>query len=708
VFDSLEHTVRIVSIRVIFSKPVSLRRLLPYAVLLAEVLVFFRLVLFGEGYVIPWDLRYFHYPHAAFLADSLAAGELPLWEPHTYCGRPFQANIQTQVFYPPLILAVLFSNWTGADLYYTLEWEVVLHVFLAGLFAFWLIERLTASRSAALLGATVFQLGGYFASQIQHSGAVSAAAWMPLAWLGVLALGEGFCRRWLATLALALGMAVLAGLPAVTVVVFGSALLLALVRVLFHRASWRLPGAVLLAGGWALALAALQFIPAVELNAHSVARFRADWLQGGGGLPLVSLASLVAPNYSHVFDLSPYSAPFNPTFLYLYCGILGLSLALMAVVASRSREAAIFAVLTLACGLAMLGDSTPVGQWLFLLLPQSIRGGLHPEFVMPAFILGVAALAAIGARRFLVRPAFAWMAVAVAALDLTLAGSGRPMNTGSLATEPGVSRRQFEGSRQALERVRLLVNSEFPPARVDTVDASLNWSMTAPLTRVPTANGCDPLALSRLIQVRLSFSEGERWGACYNVSNLASGALRVAGIRYLLSRSPLVHPGFVHTADLGAERVYRDANALPRFFLVSRLRHARNMEEAAALLRSRDFDPRTEAIVEGAAPLPAGAVGAVRVLQYAPRRVLLEVDTPGPAFLVTSEAHYPGWHARLDGSEQPIYYTNVAFRGLAVPGGRHRVLFEFAPAILAWSALLSAAAWAALLWAWLRRRRCSP
>ena len=39
---------------------------------------------------------------------------------------------------------------------------------------------------------------------------------------------------------------------------------------------------------------------------------------------------------------------------------------------------------------------------------------------------------------------------------------------------------------------------------------------------------------------------------------------------------------------------------LPRFFLVTRLRPARNLEEAAALLKSPDFDPKHEAIVEGA------------------------------------------------------------------------------------------------------------
>jgi uncharacterized membrane protein YfhO len=65
------------------------------------------------------------------------------------------------------------------------------------------------------------------------------------------------------------------------------------------------------------------------------------------------------------------------------------------------------------------------------------------------------------------------------------------------------------------------------------------------------------------------------------------------------------------------------------------------------------------------------------------------VESPQPAFLVTSEAHYPGWRAFLDGTEKPIAMTNAAFRGLPVPAGRHRVEMRFEPAILARSAAVS-------------------
>ena len=187
----------------------------PYLVLLAEVLIFYRFVLFYDGYVIPWDMRWDHFPIATFMAESFRNGELPLWDPFTYCGRPLFANIQSQLFYPPTFLAIAASNWTAADdLLYAMEWQSVLHVFLGGAFTYVLMRHLGTSRAAALVAGTIYQLGGYFPSQAQHLVGTDVAGWMPLTWLGVLALRKGWDIRWAAALAFGLAMSVFAGLPA--------------------------------------------------------------------------------------------------------------------------------------------------------------------------------------------------------------------------------------------------------------------------------------------------------------------------------------------------------------------------------------------------------------------------------------------------------------------------------------------------------------
>jgi len=141
--------------------------------------------------------------------------------------------------------------------------------------------------------------------------------------------------------------------------------------------------------------------------------------------------------------------------------------------------------------------------------------------------------------------------------------------------------------------------------------------------------------------------------------------------------------------------VYENPSVLPRFFLVNRTAKARSEKEAIALLRARGFDPKQVAIVESDVRvpenMPPAAQKPVQVVEYGPARVVLAVDSAEAAFLVTSEAYYPGWRAFVDGAEGPLILTNVAFRGLAVPPGRHTVEMRFEPAILRYGAWLSLA-----------------
>jgi uncharacterized membrane protein YfhO len=99
----------------------------------------------------------------------------------------------------------------------------------------------------------------------------------------------------------------------------------------------------------------------------------------------------------------------------------------------------------------------------------------------------------------------------------------------------------------------------------------------------------------------------------------------------------------------------------------------------------------------------------VRVIRYEPLELQLEIDSATPAYLVTSEVNYPGWRAFIDGQPSPLFMTNIAFRGLPVPAGRHIVTMRFAPTILWQGAGVSLVSWAGLaalsLGNWISRRR---
>ncbi len=681
-----------------------LTRFLPFLILFAEVVLFYRHVLFSD-YAIPWDLRGFHLPHAHLYADALRRGELPLWDPYTYCGRPFQANIQTAVFYPTVALVAAVGSLAGPQcLEFLLDLNVILHVLLAGLFAYQFGRSVGLSRPAALVVATAYQLGGFFASHASHMGAVAIAALLPLALTLVLGLSRRFTWKRATLLAATLALVILAGLTPLTAVVFAVCLLFGLLLAVAGRRSM-LPVAVLLAVFAAsVVLAAMQLAPTMELTRLSVGKYRSDWLGTGGGVPLQALVSLVWPNYYGVFDAATYRQPHEVTFMYLYCGWLTLVLAACAVFRRLSRFGLVFLLLLVVTGLMMLGDSTPVGRAVYSVFPVWIKVGLHPEYTMPAFLLVLAVLAGLGLDRVAGGRTLRWVAVAICACDLLLVSSGRRMHAKPRTAEPGISRSHFDGQKATLERVRALSHSGWPPWRMDTIEDTLPWAMSAPITQVPSANGNDPLALARLIQVRLAFVRGERWGTYYEVEDLRSPVLRMLGVRYLVSRtrlpeSRLAGSGFRFREEVPGYSIYENTAAMPRFWLVPRIRVAGSESEAASAIRSPGFRPEAEAVVEGASPPlseggPSG--GAVTVLRYGLKDAELEVDAPGWRWLASSESYYPGWRAWVDGIEQPVFYTNVAFRGLAVPPGRHRVLWRFEPRLLWWSGLTSLVAWLAV------------
>lgn len=665
--------------------------------LLVEVVAFHWRVLFLPGYVFPWDFRGVHVPLAAFAADSFRRGQFPLWDPYTYCGTPFFANIQAGLFHPPMLAAMWVASWLPREaLPLCLEIAVVAQIWIGGMCTFLLLRRLGTQAGAAWLGATVYEIGCFFASQAQHIGAVEGGAWIPLAWLCVVELRDAWRWRWVAGLAMALAFTVLAGLPQVAVAAFGSVVVLAAILAILGLGRRALPLYVLAGWGWALALSAVQFIPTAQLTNLSVAKYRADYLKTGGGIHPQALLSLVWPNYAHVFDPAKFTGPGDPTFFYLYSSVLGLALAILAVCWKSDRWSSAFGILTGLAGIWMLGDYTLVGRTIFPALPVNIRIGIHPEFTMPVFALGLAVLAGLGAERAIRLPRMQIAAGVIVAADLLLVGSSRPFNVASIAAEPGITHNSLDGSRELAAQLRRLAEAAIPPYRLDYGDMPFSWSSSAPLIAIPTADGCDPLAPERIIQARLAFSPGKRWGACYQVVNPASPVLGLMNVRYLVSRRP-AEGDLPKIGEIAGYKIFENRRSLPRFFLVNRVTTARSSQEAAAALQCADFNPAASAVVEGPALDFDGFAGQpfaseVGVFSYAPSQVILRANADAPTLLVASDSWYPGWEATVDGRPANLYIADVSFRGIRVPAGSHSVEMRFVPRILYLSGLISAVA----------------
>jgi hypothetical protein len=666
--------------------------------LVAAVFVFHRRVLFDPDYIFPWDFRAVHVPLATLIANSFRRGEFPLWDPYTYCGVPIFANIQAALFYPPMLAATAAGAILGGHvLPKLLAISVVLQIAFAGLCAFELMRKLDVRPAAAWVGASVYELGCFFAAQAEHMGAMQGAVWLPLIWLGVLQL-RTFKRRWLALLAFALAMTVFAGLPQVAIAAFSSAICLAILLALFGVTDWRAGALTLLAAAWALLLSAVQFLPTAELTNNSVAKYRSEWLGSGGGIPPGALFSLVIPNYWNVFDPSKFHGPVDLTFLYLYSSLLGLALALGSIFWKPGPWARVFTMLLGIFTLAMLGDRTALGRAVLSALPVQLRIGIHPEFLFCVFSLSLAVLAGLGADRLLPRSGLQIAAGIVIVCDLILVSSGRTMNQNSTKLEPGIAHDSVDGNPRIIAQLREITGQSVPPYRYDTSPGvSFLWSSSAPVVGIPTANGCDPLAPERTIEARRAFASGPRWGTCYQVENPRSPVLSLMNVRALLSVTDLDAPGLRLASQISGYKIYQNTAVLERFFFVKHVRPVDNLAQAAAIVQSSDFHPSEDAIVEapGEQFSTPASESSVRVLSYAPSSIRLRTAATAPSFLVATDSYYPGWEVSIDGLPERLYPTDAAFRGVSVPAGMHTVEFRFVPRTLYRSAAISLLALAA-------------
>ena len=151
--------------------------------------------------------------------------------------------------------------------------------------------------------------------------------------------------------------------------------------------------------------------------------------------------------------------------------------------------------------------------------------------------------------------------------------------------------------------------------------------------------------------------------------------LNMLNTRYILTDRDLsTFPGFVLVMD-GQQKIFRNNMAFPRAWLVNKLISLPNKEDRFAYMKN--FDPGSEAIVETPLKLAPGTGGTVNILHYSPLKIELASSAETESFLVLSEVYYPpSWKAEIDGAETEIHPANHLLRGVIVPAGEHKIVFN--------------------------------
>jgi len=228
---------------------------------------------------------------------------------------------------------------------------------------------------------------------------------------------------------------------------------------------------------------------------------------------------------------------------------------------------------------------------------------------------------------------------------------------------------------------------------------------TLPMHSIPEVGGIASIKPARYHRFLQQVPEALRW--------------RLLDVRYVITwRGSLVtregtpvEAEMIYHEGEGKEAtyLYRLTEDYPHAWVVHEARVVNGEEAVFATLRDPAFDPDREAVVEQTLPLglaPATGEETVEMVEYTPQRVVLRVHLTAPGLVVLSDAHFPGWRARVDGRGMPLLRADGALRAVTVEAGEHRIEMVYQPRSLTVGAAISGVTiLLTLTWVMARRRR---
>ncbi len=662
----------------------------------------------------------------AYQAQRLLAGEIPLWNPYNYAGHPFLADTQAAVFYPPRLVTIFLSQFTGGWSYAALQAEAIAHYWLAALWMYLFVRTVARSRVAGLISALTLTYGGYLTGYPPLQLAIlEAGIWLPLSLLGAYRALEGGHWRmgWLSLSALGLGLSLLAGHPQTTL--FFTYVLIAY---LIHRAiqqhmGWQPTLAALIGTvGLGYALAAVQLLPGLEYMRLTV---RADlgFEALAGGFPFGDLISLLIPNVVTLW--SP-----------LYSGIAALALAGVAI--WRGHESARFwGIVALVALVLSFGGSTVLYRLAYLIAPGFawFRGQERAAYIVAHSVailagLGVAALRQGNfgthhlARMLGIAALVGWFLTLEAFIASRVVPSEMvtqlfhatfffaPLVTLTwLVVGQGA-----QSTRQpwwAVAIVALVVFDLF------SLTWKTNWEPIPARERVLYDEALVAVIQRDrgLFRVDGRLGLGGNYGTMLGIQDIRGiSPLRLSALERYLTRLPqfrlhqILAVKYVLTDWTQLEvpskviasnqegyltvNLHQLDTPLPRAWMAYYVMTSPDEAQQLGWLADPSFDPRTtvtltqEPNLDLPSELPSGA--SVVVKEYLPERITLHVETPTDGILVLSEWDYPGWQATVDGHPAEILRVDAGLRGLALRAGRHEVVFAYKPLTFSIGAVISA------------------
>jgi hypothetical protein len=634
------------------------------------------------------EVSVFYYSRIV-IADAFRSGRLPVWDPHVMCGFPLLAAVQGAVFYPPTWLCVVLS----AGAFWTLS--ALVHMSLSGFFArLWLRHGLGVGEGAALVGGFVYMMSGYIVGHLYagHVNYIWAYPWIPaLLWRLERYLAGPTIQRGV-LLAVSMAMLFLAGVPQLVLFTILFILARGLQVVTETREEWKDRSKIALRSlAWALlglGLCAPQLFPTLEL----VGQMQRGATEDPEFLRKYSLA----PNELIRLGIQPPTPQdwSGDSVGWETCGYVGAATFLLmgAAFAGKHPQRRLWGIVAVLSLLLALGTHTPLYRAFVFVVPGAGMFRGPGRYLLP-FTVAVVGLTALGYQSLWsdIRRGYR-MAAAILAVVVLL----QLVSFGREFFRP-VDMRSYDWADVPVASHKRMVGLE---GRVASARGAPIWIVgKCQAGKLDQVCGYEPMMLRR-------FAE------------LINAARDVPiGTNFPVLGSVAPHPIFDMLAVQlwmdGAGWHERNTHALARAWVVSHAVVFQDREERLQQMYAGRWDPRATVILEEfpeeAPPVVIpGSAGSAKVVSRAPGEYVLEAENGADAYLVLSEAFYPGWRAQVDGKPTDVLPANHLIQAIRLPAGKHHVRFAYRSRFLgAGFAVALLAALVPLGLSWQKRWRAS-
>jgi hypothetical protein len=303
-----------------------------------------------------------------------------------------------------------------------------------------------------------------------------------------------------------------------------------------------------------------------------------------------------------------------------------------------------------------------------------------------ARLVAAAAIAAITSGELVLRHAASAVDAEPAAYYSAYGAMSPSEKAGLAALKKAIAERKEEGARP----------------RVEILGLAHGWENASMIEKIEDTIGYNALRISdyealtgageNAVDLHLRQFPGTFRGWRSRLANLL-------GVEFLVLGKPIEQlPGDYPRPDDVTEiyggpgiYVYRLGNAAPRAYVANKLI---GVDESSIIESGEmpDFDRSYEALIDEKSIKdlradygldetgdPARGEAMVRIVSYKRNCVIIEADTTRPGILVLHDLFYPGWEATVDEQPAPVLKTNLLFRGVELPRGRHIIAFRFNP-----------------------------